>query len=107
MAIGFIEVNGSIPRVQDYAQYKHNEDNKSAVMQSDLHTSALKHEESKATEVNRGDNASNNLKKFDARDKGSNEYYGDGGKDRKDGKKASHEGKVVQRGQTSSFDIRI
>ncbi len=106
MAIGFIEVNGAIPRVQDYAQYKHNEDSRSAIMQGDLHTSAVKQEESKATEVNRGDNASNNLKKFDARDKGSNEYYGDGGKGRKGGK-APSEGKVVPRGPQSSFDIRI
>lgn len=107
MAIGFIEVNGSIPRVQDYAQFKHNEDSKSAIMQGELHANAVKHEESKATEVNRGDNASNNLKRFDAKDKGSNEYYGDGGKGRKDDRKHGQDGKVVPRGQTSSFDIRI
>lgn len=105
MAIGVIEINGAIPRVSDYAQFKHNEDNKVNVQQGTLTAEARKDEQARANEVTRGDDASNYLKRFDAKEKGSNEYTK--GEERKKDKKKQGDGNVVVRGSTSSFDIRI
>lgn len=103
--MGPLEINGAIPRVVDYAQFKHNEDTKSAVMQGVLTADSRKEDESKATQVVRGDEASNYLKRFDAKEKGSNEYSQNTAK--KKAKKEPKDGNVSPKGSTSSFDIRI
>jgi len=104
MAIGPIELNGSIPRVSDYATIKQNEDNKGVIQQNGLHVEARKEEQSKASEVNRGEETSRYLRKFDAKEKGDGEYAQNGGQKKK--KKADGDGTVVMKG-TSTFDIRI
>lgn len=106
MGIGAIELQGSIQRLNDYATVKHNEDNKSAINQSNYANTVHKTVEDNATSVRRGDDASNNQKKFDAKEKGSNEYYGDGGR-QGEKKQKPESGKVVVKNQTSTFDIRI
>lgn len=105
MGIGAIELQGSIQRLNDYASIKHNEDSKSAINQTNISHTVNKEVENKATSVRRGDDVSNNQKKFDAKEKGSNEYYGDGGKQGE--KKQNSNGKVLVKQQNSTFDIRI
>lgn len=107
MAIGPLEFQGAIPRVQDYASIRQNEDSKGATDQMHA-TNVVNHEtDVKATSVNRQDETSNNHNNFDAREKGSNEYGGDGGKKRKNAEEPAKEGKVIVKGRPDSFDIRI
>lgn len=106
MAIGPLEIQGAIPRVQDYAQLKQNEDAKGALDQMNASQVVRQETENKADTVNKSDQTSNDHNQFDAREKGSNEYEGDGGKKRKNGN-GSFGGKVIVKGQPGSFDIRI
>ena len=105
MGIGPMELSGAISRTQDFAILKHNEDNRGAVEQVNIAQIARKEEEDKATTVNVTDEVSNYNKRFDAKEKGSNEYNGDGGKHREQ-KQENHDGTVKIKSE-STFDIRI
>lgn len=111
MGIGPLELQGSISRVQDFAILKQNDDNKSAIVQSSIIGTVQKEVEEKTVQVRRGDDVSNNQRRFDAKEKGSNEYYGDGGKKNKNGQEA--DGSVNLKGRSKvkevipSIDIRI
>ncbi len=97
MAIGFVEMQGQITRAQDFTTVKHNEDSKGLVDQ------VARQVEKQAQRVNEGDKAENRQKKFDSKEKGSNEYRGDGGRNRKKEKKEP-DGKVLLKG-VSTFEI--
>lgn len=98
MAIGFVEMQGQITRAQDFTTVKHNEDTKGMVDQSNFEQQVTKQVERQAQRVNERANAENRQKKFDAKEKGSNEYYGDGGRGRKQKKKEPVDGKVLLKG---------
>ena len=59
--------------------------------------------EKQTQRVNEKDKAENRQKKFDAKEKGNNEYHGDGGQNRKKEKKEP-DGKVLLKG-VSTFEI--
>jgi hypothetical protein len=102
MAFGSIEIV-SLTRTQDYSTIKHNEDNKGFVNQANIGQQIQKDTEQRAKEVHSGDNVDWHERKFDAKDKGDNEYSGDGGQRRK------REGKteqVIINGHRG-FDIKI
>lgn len=103
MAMGSIEL-GTIARSQDYTTIKQNEDNKSIAQQNVLIQDKQKEDIQKTKQVNQSDSAQWQQKKFDAREKGSNNYEGDGGSKRK--KEKEPDGKVVLKGQ-GGFDIKI
>lgn len=102
MAIGSIEIV-TLTRTQDYTTIKHNEDNKGFVDQTTIGQQVQKNTEQRIREVHRSDNADWHNKKFDAKDKGSNEYSGDGGKKRRGD---STKEQVVAKGH-QSFDMKI
>lgn len=102
MAIGFVELHGQITRAQDITTIKHNEDTKEMVDQTNFGQQMTKQVEKQAQRVNEGDNTQNRQKKHDAKEKGSNEYHGDGGRNRKQEKKES-DGKVLLKG-VNTFD---
>lgn len=102
MAFSPIELT-TVTRVQDYTTIKHNEDNKGFVDQSLIVTKQNKNDRQRAQEVTEGERSVWQEKQPDARDKGSNEYHGDGGKDRKKPKEISQ---VIVKGK-KSFDIKI
>lgn len=106
MAIGPIEIQGTIGRTQDFAQIRHHEENRGLTEQAHITQNNQREVENKASTVRRGDDTSNAQNQFDARDKGSNEYRGDGGKDRNK-KSQTIDGKVFIKRQSSSFDIKI
>lgn len=106
MSIGPIELNGTIGRTQDFAQIRHNEENKGMVDHANVVNAAKLNEDKKANTVDRRDDTSNYMKRFDAKEKGNNEYSGDGGSSRKKEETAS-EGKVIVKNSESSFDIRV
>lgn len=102
MAGGMIEL-GVVGRTQDYTTIKHNEDNKAMLDQTNLGQQAQRTEEQKASTVTDRQNADWHNKKQDARDKGSNEYAGDGGKKRR---RNDESDRVVVKGQ-GGFDMKI
>lgn len=106
MAIGPIELQGSITRVQDFAIQRQNEDGKILADQATVVQNVKRESENKSNAVNRGDDTANNPGRFDAREKGSNEYAGDGGRNRR-GSDGHTDGTVVPKSATGSFDVRI
>lgn len=108
MAIGQIEIQGQITRAQDFTNYKHHEDTKGMVEQTNVGNQFAKHIENQVKKVNRGDQPEYHNKKFDAKDKGSNEYHGDGGRrgKRKDMNKKEADGKVLLK-RVGSIDISL
>lgn len=105
MAIGAIELQGTIARTNDYAQLRHTEDNKSAFQQAGITADIRKATDVKQETVNRNTGKDEHMEKFDAKEKGSNEYSGDGKRHNK--KEEAPDGKVVIKGTGSSFDVRI
>ncbi len=93
----------TIARSQDYTTIKHNEDNKAAVQQNMISQQINRDVEQRAREVRSGDHAEWQNKKFDAKDKGSNEYSGNGGNKRR---KKEDDGRIVVKGR-SGFDMKI
>lgn len=106
MAVGPVELNGAISRIQDYTTLKQNEDNKGITDQQNFQTKFERELESKSQQVNQGDEARREERKFDARDKGDSEYTGDGGKKRQKKDSKNKGGKVIVKGH-SSFDMKI
>ncbi len=97
-----------IVRSQDYSFIKHNDDIKPNVDQS-LISIAREEKETQQNEdvVNASETEWNN-EHPDARDKGSNEYYGDGGSERRNApEKKKVVAKVVAKGPSGSFDLKI
>ncbi len=101
MAWGSIELT-TISRSQDITAIKHNEDNKGMVEQANLGQQMQKDVQQKAREVRSGDNAQWHSEKFDAKEKGKNEYTGDGGQKRKQ----TPPDKVEIKGR-KSFDMKV
>ncbi len=99
---GAIELT-TVTRAQDYTTIKQNEDNRGMIAQTHLGQQQQKDEKLRASQVREGDNTQWQNRKFDARDKGSNEYQGDGGKRRRDN--TSNERNAF--GGQQSFDIKI
>ena len=106
MGIGPIEIQGSISRTQDFAQLRHNEEHRGNSEQVIISHDNQRQVENKLNTVKRGENTSKDQGHFDAREKGSNEYHGDGGNERNK-KSDSRDGKVFIKGPTSSIDIKI
>lgn len=105
MAIGQIELQGQISRAQDFTTIKHNEDTRSSVEQANVSTQFAKVVEERIKKVNQGTQPEYQNKKFDAKDKGDNEYRGDGGQKRKKAKREI-DGKVLIKG-VGNFDISL
>ena len=103
MAFGAIEfTKKSI--AHDYSTIKHNEYNKGMIDQGHIVDHVQKTTEQRTKEVQGSDDTRWQERKPDAREKGSNEYSGDGGRRRnKDGK--SKERMVVK--NTGGFDMKI
>lgn len=104
MAISPLLFNGTVTRMQDVSTMKQNEDMKGMVDQSNFQTTFNKQIDTKMNRVHKSDDAENRQKKFDAKNKGDNEYSGDGGKQRQGNNK--DEGKVICKTQ-GGFDIKI
>ena len=97
MAIGFVEMQGQITRAQDFTSIKHNEDSRPMVDQANFGQQMNKQIDRQVNRVNQGEQPEYHEKKFDAKDKGSNEYHGDGGKSRKKKLEQDPDGKVLMK----------
>lgn len=101
MAFGAIEFT-TITRAQDYTAIKHNEDNKGFVDQTNFSDQVQKTAEQSARQVNSSDNPEWHQNNPDAKEKGNNEYQGDGGRRRRQGAQE----RVVVKGR-GGFDMKI
>lgn len=100
-----VQLNAVISRSQDVTNLKQNEDNKGLVDNQNFQTHFNKEVDTHIKTVHEADNAENMKKRYDAKDKGDNEYEGDGGKNRKQ-KKNPADGKVFVK-KTSGFDMKV
>lgn len=106
MAIGFVEMQGQITRAQDFTAIKHNEDTKGMVEQANFGQQMTKQIERQVNRVNEGKQPEYQERKFDAKDKGDNEYKGDGGRSRKKKLEENPDGKVLMK-KLSNFDFTV
>ncbi len=104
MAIGPIELQGTIARAQDFTTIKQHEDQKGLVDQSHFQQQFNKEINERPHQVTQSDKADFHNRKFDAKDKGDNQYSGDGGRNRR--QKPEEDGRVVVKGQ-KRFDVKI
>lgn len=106
MAITPLEQFGTIGRTQDYSIIKHQEDTKVSAEQTNIQQQVEKKADERLNQVRSADDTQLNEKKFDAKEKGSNEYTGDGGRGRKKTADQHKDGKVILK-STQSFDMKI
>ena len=103
MAFGAIEFT-TISRAQDYSGIKQNEDNKGMIDQGHIVDHVQKTAEQRSHEVQGNDGAQWQEHKPDAREKGNNEYRGDGG--RRKNKNGKPVDRMVVKNQ-GGFDMKI
>lgn len=103
MAIGLVEMNGMDMRTQDFSIMKHHEDSRPMVEQQHIQQGNEKKVEHDAHSVKQGGDSAKSGNHADAREKGSNTYMGDGGKNRR---KAQMDGKVIIKGN-KGFDMSV
>ncbi len=105
MAIRPVEFSGIVQRSQDMSTLKQNEDNKSMLQQQNVQTQFAKDTVHHLHQVNHANDSDNPEKKFDAREKGSNEYEDHRTKKKK--KKEDNSGKVNVKASARGFDMKV
>lgn len=99
-----VEFQGVMQRNQDIASVNQNENDKPFVNHENILAQEKRQTEEKVRDVNKKDNAENGGQNPDAKKKGNNEYFGDGGKKRK--RFGNTRGTVVIK-ERKNFDVKI
>ena len=111
MTIRPVVLNGMIQRTQDIGNMKQQEDTKPAVEQHHISMHQQKQEDELTHQVKHTEKKGNEDYRYDAKEKGNNQYEGDGGQNKKKKKEPkkdyNKDGKVILKSQGSSFDIKI
>lgn len=108
MTVRPVHLNGMIQNTQDVSAIRHQENQRPAVEQQHIQIREEQKEQSKAQEVNKKDNADKEQKKYDAKEKGSNEYINQRQKKKKEKKENLPDGSVkIKQTMSSGFDIKI
>ena len=108
MTVRPVHLNGMIQNTQDVSTIRHQENQRPAVEQQHIQIREEQKEQSKAQEVNKKDNADKEQKKYDAKEKGSNEYLNQRKKKKKEKKENLPDGSVkIKQTMSSGFDIKI
>lgn len=109
MSIRPVDVNGMIQRTQDIGQLKQHEDNKQVIQQHSIGIQQERKEEQLTKRVNDPEQKENEGYRFDAKEKGNNSYERNQNKKKKkeSADEKSEDGKVLLKGQGSSFDMKI
>ena len=94
-----------IPASIEYASFKHNEDMHSSLVQSHVGVEAEKKNDLSHSQVS--DTEKSEMKPEDNGGGNSGGYAGDGGRERKKQTEDGNKDKVVIKGSSSSFDIKI
>ncbi|MCL2254761.1 MAG: hypothetical protein FWC09_09990 [Lachnospiraceae bacterium] len=96
-----ISIQGQVTRAVDFSPIKHNEDNRGFVDQLNIQKIKDDHEEAKAKQVGKKDETENQGERHDAKEKGKNEYYGNGGR----GRGKNSDGVIIKK-STANKEIR-
>lgn len=111
MSISPVVLNGMTQRTQDISNLKQQDDNKPIVQQHNLNVQQEKQTDKLTHQVKDPEEKENEGYRYDAKEKGSNQYEGDGKSKKKhkneSEKEYSKDGKVIFKGQSASFDIKI
>lgn len=110
MSVGPVVLNGMIQRTQDIGNLKQQEDSKPMVQQHNIAIQQERQEDRLTHQVRQTEEKENEGYRYDAREKGNNEYEGNNQKKRKEhdkNKEQNADGKVILKGHGSSFDIKI
>lgn len=99
-----VEYSGMIQRTQDVSMLKQNEDIKPQFEHTMVQQRTEKEAVQKHESVNKKNDADKKQQKFDAKEKGSNEYFSNN-----NGKKKNNSGndKIVIKNDKGSFDVSI
>ena len=106
MPIGMVEMQGSIPRVQDFQNYQQFENDKGIIYHAQQQVQVDKNVEQENHQVHKKDDA-NAETEADERER-ENGYAGDGGRNRRNnttGENKSHDRLIVK--SKGGFDIKI
>ena len=106
MAVSPVSYNGMIQRANDVSTIKYNEDAKPGLEQHNIQNQQVKQEHALTHKVAKSNQKENERKRYDAKEKGSNAYQNQEQKKKNSEEKVAGD-KVVVKGQTSSFDIKI
>ena len=74
MTVRPVHLNWMIQNTQDVSTIRHQENQRPALEQQNIQMREQQKEQSQAQEVHKKDDADNSQKKYDAKEKGSNEY---------------------------------
>lgn len=106
MAISPFELSGAFTRTQDYTVFKHNDDVKPMMNQAMFQNTIDKQVERQLNRVQDSEETDTYQRKQDAKEKGKNEYKGDGGSKRPGQKQVPEDGKVIRK-ESPHFDFSI
>ncbi len=105
MIVRPVVIQGTVQNSQNMTSVKHGEDAKPMVEQANIAVTTKKEIQQKSENVIRKDDVNKGNEKFDAKEKGKNEYYSVKVKKKKNTSN-SDEGKVAVK-STGSFDVKI
>jgi hypothetical protein len=105
MSIRPIDI-GIVQQLSDISQIKQHENERPMIEQQSITTQIQKDTQHKSEQVSSKDDAKNENKRYDAKDKSDNEYNGNHGNGQKE--KQKEDGKVFLKGQRNvDFDVKI
>ena len=109
MSITPLGLHAMIQRTNDVGTIKHQEDIKSTVEQHSIQSQQLKTEHDLTHKVAQTKEKDNENFRYDAKEKGNGSYQGNKKKKKTAEEKAevSENGRVILKGQTARFDIKI
>ncbi|MCI8391138.1 MAG: hypothetical protein HFI35_10765 [Roseburia sp.] len=113
MSIRPVVTNGMIQRTQDVGIIKQQEDDKPVVQQHHLSIRQEKQEDQLTHQVQQANEKENEGYRYDAKEKGNNKYEPLKKKKKKKqdaaeaGQEPDHADRVLYKGRTRSFDIKI
>ncbi len=107
MAIGPMQLNGILTRTQDFTAIKQNEDMRPVTEQTVYQKMMDKTIEKQMSRVKETEETDTYQRRQDAKEKGKNEYQGDGGRNRRQTQQESvPDGRVVVK-NTNRFDCSV
>ncbi|HAT89813.1 MAG TPA: hypothetical protein DCS73_08755 [Roseburia sp.] len=107
MSIRPVDLSGMIQRTQDVGNIKHVEDSRPIVDQYNIEVRQEKQEADLSHKVQDPEQKDNQEFRYDAREKGNNNYNGNGKKKKKHGQPEEDEGSVHMKERRTSFDVKI
>lgn len=107
MSITPLGLHAMIQRTNDVGIIKHHEDNKPVMEQQSIQTQQVKQAHALTHKVESPEEKDNENYRYDAKEKGNGSYQGQEEKKKKRQEEPKDTEKVILKGQTSRFDIKI